>query len=64
MAGDNAAQPGSAENDAERRLADCVHRMVDGTPPLGETQRTKIADLFAPAVRELMREAREREGRS
>lgn len=64
MAGDNAAAGENAESGAERRLADHVRRVVDGAPPLSGTQRTTIAALFAPAVRERMREAREREGRS
>jgi hypothetical protein len=38
--------------------------VVADAPPSTEVQRTTIAALFAPAVRELMREAREREGRS
>lgn len=61
---DDAAQTESTETEAERRLAEHVHRVVDDAPPLSGAQRTKIAALFAPAVRELMREAREREGRS
>ena len=61
---DDAAQTESAETDAERRSAEYVRRVMDDAPPLSEAQRTKIAALFAPAVRERMREAREREGRS
>jgi hypothetical protein len=64
MTGDDAAQTDSAETDAERRLAEYVRRVVDGAPPLTGAQRTKVAALFAPAVRELMREARERDDRS
>ncbi|TWF76818.1 hypothetical protein FHX44_112716 [Pseudonocardia hierapolitana] len=61
---DDAAQSESAETEAERRSAEYVRRVVDDAPPSGGAQRSKIAALFAPAVRELMREAREREGRS
>ncbi|MHA6616556.1 hypothetical protein [Pseudonocardia sp. DLS-67] len=61
MTGDNGAR---AESDAERRLPARARRVVDGAPLSSGTQRTTIAALFAPAVRERMREAREREGRS
>jgi hypothetical protein len=64
MTGDDAVQSDSAKTDAERRLSEYVRRVVADAPPLSEGQRANIAALFAPAVRERMREAREREGRS
>jgi hypothetical protein len=63
MNSDNAGQSDGIETDAERRMAEYVQRVVADAPPSTEVQRSKIAALFAPAVRELMREAREREGR-
>lgn len=63
MNSDNPGQSDGIETDAERRMAEHVQRVVADAPPSTEVQRTKIAALFAPAVRELMREAREREGR-
>ncbi|GAA5120578.1 hypothetical protein [Pseudonocardia adelaidensis] len=64
MDGDIPAQSDGSESGEERRMAEYVRRVVADAPPSTEVQRSKIAALFAPAVRELMREAREREGRS
>jgi hypothetical protein len=51
-----------SETDTERRMAEYARRVDADAPPLPEAQRTNIAALFTPAVRELMREARQREG--
>lgn len=62
---DDPAETDGTQTDTERRMAEYARRGVADAPPLPEAQRTKIAALFAPAVRELMREARQREdGRS
>lgn len=64
MNDDNPTHSGQSETDAERRTTEHIRRAVADAPPLAAAQRTKIAALFAPAVREQMREARERAGRS
>lgn len=64
MNDDKPTHSGDCETEAERRMAEHNRRAVADAPPSTAAQRTKIAALFAPAVRELMRDARERGGRS
>jgi hypothetical protein len=52
---DDPAETDGSETDEERRMAEYVRRVVADAPPLTEGQRTTIAALFAPTVRELTR---------